>query len=226
MFVTMPSPSFQQSARRVALAAALFASALTTAQANGTPSLLGVDAIGAPLGNASVHFDFDFGASLPTTAAVVSLNWDPALLSAVGVSTTYQGMAIDAAAALSAAGTYIPLFTPDAGNFGALWSALDSNDQPLPALDLSGLARLSITFMLSPGFPLAQSTPVALSLLLADADGSPLDELSGVANISAVPEPAQWALLLAGGLGLAGMARLRRCCATGSAPRLPSPTKA
>ncbi len=203
---------FKRTAVVLAISVALPGAVLAAvnAPASFAATVAGVDAMGMPGGTATVHFDFDFGSGVSVSTAIFSLQWDPSLLSAVGAAASYNGVPIDVAAALSAAGTYEPLFTPEAGNFGALWSAYDQNFDPLPPLNLSGPARLSFTYALDGAFAVPGRTDVALSLLLADDLGNPLAPLDAVASISAVPEPAHWAMLLAGGAGVLAVTRRRR----------------
>ncbi len=195
--------------RRHAVAAAAFAALWVAAPAHAV-SLSATGATGTPGGSASVNYAFDFGVATPLTSFLFSLTWNPALVTLTDADASYNGMGDAAlAAALAVGGTFTPAMDLVGGSLSVSWFALDANLQPTPPLLLSGSGLLSATFLLANSFPVGSSTPVVLSFSGTDLN---LDDSLDIVNrvsITAVPEPASWALLLGGGLAVAGWARRR-----------------
>jgi hypothetical protein len=190
----------------LALAACLAGLAATPAQAL---SVVGTGAGGNPGGSATVRFDFDFGSATSFSSLAFYLNWDAAKLLPTGGSATYQGAAVDAEAALAAAGWFSDALSP--GQYSVTWYALDpATFAPLPPLVLSGKGSLDISFALAPTMQSGQTALVTLLLEGSDDDLRP--SIDARALITAVPEPATWALWLAGlsGLVAASAAATRR----------------
>lgn len=205
----MPSLRPKNPRRHLVAAAAL--AALLLAPAAHAASLGATGATGTPGGNASVSLEFDFGASTPLTSFLFSLSWDPDLVTLTDADALYDGMN-DAGfgAALATAGTFTPSLDLAGGLLAVSWFALDASLQATPPIMLSGIGSLSATFTLASSFPLGSSTPVDVSFSGTDLNWDPSVSLAAPASITAVPEPSTWALMLGGGLAVAGWAR-RRC---------------
>lgn len=179
-----------------------------------TASAMGVapnDGSAAPGGTASVSFDFDFGAGVDISALEFGLDWNPAQLTLTGGGVTIGGAPVDMAAQLNAAGTLE--FNPDSahGKYSATWYAMDSGLNELPAVQLPGAVKLTLDFALGNAIAVGTRSPVKVALGLTDANFNPIETpFAATAYVTAVPEPASWALMLAGGLGVAGWVRRRR----------------
>lgn len=195
--------------RRHAVAAAAFVALWATVPAHAV-GLTATGATGTPGGTATVNFAFDFGIATPLTSFLFSLTWDPALLTLTDADASYNGMGDAAlAAALAGSGTFTPALDLAGGSLAVTWFALDANLQPTPPLVLSGIGLLSATFALASSFPVGSTTPVVLGFSGTDLNLDDSVDIVSRVNITAVPEPASWALLLGGGLAVAGWARRR-----------------
>ncbi|ATG90390.1 hypothetical protein [Methylomonas koyamae] len=167
------------------------------------------DVAGAPGSNVDVTFDFDFGANTLISSFDLGLVFDPALLTLLDGDFYQNGAAVDALNGLDAAGTLIPNFDLSNGSIGVAWYALDSNFQPLPPLALSGTYSLLLSFQLNNNFPIGQDTSVALTLDASDENLDPIDTISKIANVAAVPLPPSLLMMLSG-LGMLAVSRVRR----------------
>lgn len=167
------------------------------------------DVAGAPGSNVDVTFDFDFGANTLISSFDLGLVFDPALLTLLDGDFYQNGAPVDALNGLDAAGTLIPNFDLGNGSIGVAWYALDSNFQPLPPLALSGTYSLLLSFQLIDNFPIGQDTSVALTLDASDENLDPIDTISKIANVAAVPLPPSLLMMLSG-LGMLAVSRVRR----------------
>ena len=191
---------------RAALAGAWVALALGTSGAQAAVAASTADALSVPGGIVDLKFDVDFG---PTDVVFTSIgfgaDFDTSKLSFEGGAAEYKGDDANAIIALlQLTGTLVSDDDGTDGHVGALWFA-----DPSSPLILNGNGTLTLSFKLDPSFPIGTMSAVDFSLDGTDADLDPIDTVFARANVSAIPEPTSWVLMLAGSAGLAGWVRRR-----------------
>lgn len=186
---------------KTALAASvLLGSFFSNSNALAAIMVLPHDSAAKPGDIAQVVFDLDLGALASVSSFDFSLSFDPAVLSFVGSSTSYNGAPTDFGATLISTGTFTT--SASAGVLSATWFALDSNFQPTPPLQLSGMASATFNFTLASNVANGFQTPVDFTLNYSDADLNTQAPVFATTNVVAtVPLPQSWVLFLSG-LGL------------------------
>jgi hypothetical protein len=180
------------------LATAVVATTLAAA-AQADISIIANDASAVLGGTVALRFDLGFGALTELSSAGVTLQYDAAVLSLTGSSGTYHGAPFDYAAALVGGGQY-SFATPSPGQVTATFFALDAGGMPQLPLALSGAGSFTLVFQVVALPQPGPTTPVSFDFEGADAslDALPSVHVVSDVNVSAVPEPAAWTLLLAG----------------------------
>ncbi|MBI1397473.1 MAG: PEP-CTERM sorting domain-containing protein [Betaproteobacteria bacterium] len=208
----MKTESLFPATRAVVLAtfALMWAAPQAQAVAVVTPSISGADVTATPGSSFEVNVDVDFGANTSVSSFTYDLTWDSPQLVLTGVShLTYQGVSVDpniAAAGFAAAGTFSQ--TQDPLGAHTTWFNIDSSFQPTPALNFSGPMTITYTFQLGAGVAPGATFHVMPTVTdYSDADLNTFGPIGTTITVAAVPEPATWALSLAGLVLVAGIAR-------------------
>lgn len=192
----------------------LAAAALSGAMAMSAQANIGVtphDAFANVGSDAAVKFAFDLGTLTEIGAFDLTVGFDPAVLSFIGVAADYHGTAIDPVATLSGLGTFSSDTSSTPGLLTATYFNVDANFNMLPPLSLSGVGSITFKFHVDAAPVPGPGTLVSFDLNLADAGANPLPSVNTSAQvITTVPEPESWVLALAGlplVLALAGRRR-------------------
>ncbi len=186
-----------------------------------TLSVLGIDAVANPGGQASPQFQFTFNTDFDLAGFELTIDFDPTKLSFNAASSTLTAggdtYTLAQTLAMMEAASKVPGPGPDffySPGQGGFTSAITSGtftftgtyltqSYPLPA---GSSVTLTGVFQAQPGFA-AGSTLVHVSGQALDASFTG-QSFAATAAVAAVPEPEAWLMLL-GGLGLVA-ARVRR----------------
>jgi hypothetical protein len=190
----------------------LLAAALLSAGVS-AQTLTPQDGHAVPGQTATVAFVVDLGAVTTAISSLsLELSFDTAALQLDPVSGNQNllGSTTSLDAGFSAVGTYFQ--SSDEAGLHALWFAVDSNGDlmlPFPAINPGGSLSFGFTIRGTPAS--GSSLPVILSLDFSDQNADALPQLLATARVvvdpAPVPEPATWALGLAGLLAIAARKR-------------------